>query len=93
MEFGRNIELHQNDTKFSRNSFLDEILSAIRQYCPLSVPARVALQKIFVPILTEYTINEYTLRKDLFTFAEEIPALNPNDYMVSYDVDYRYFIS
>ena len=55
------------------------ILSAIRT-CSYS------LAKFFVPILKEYTINEYTI-KDSFTFAEEIATLNPDHYMVSFDVE------
>lgn len=44
------------------------------------------LAKFFVPILAEYTTNDYTV-KDSFSFAEEIRKQNPDLYMASFDVD------
>ena len=55
------------------------ILSAIRT-CTYS------LAKFFVPILKEYTINEYTI-KDSFTFAEEVTEQDAELFMVSFDVE------
>ena len=55
------------------------ILSAIRT-CAYNVA------KFLVPILKEYTVNEYTI-KDSFTFAEEITDQNAEHYMVSFDVE------
>ena len=44
------------------------------------------LAKFFVPILKEYTINDYTL-KDSFSFAEEIGKQDASLFMTSFDVD------
>ena len=44
------------------------------------------LAKFFVPILKEYTVNEYTI-KDSFSFAKNITAQNSSLYMASFDVD------
>ena len=55
------------------------ILSAIRT-CAYN------LARFFVPILKEYTINEYTV-KDSFSFAEEIVEQDSKLYMVSFDVE------
>ena len=55
------------------------ILSAIRT-CAYN------LAKFFVPILKEFTINEYTV-KDSFSFADEIVEQDASLYMVSFDVE------
>ena len=43
------------------------------------------IAKFFVPILKQFTINEYTV-KDSFSFCKEIIDQNPNLYMASFDV-------
>ena len=45
-----------------------------------------SVAKFLVPILKEYTVNEYTI-KDSFTFAEEIADQNAEHYMVYFDVE------
>ena len=44
------------------------------------------LAKFFVPLLSEHSKNEFTL-KDSFSFAEDIAKQNVNLYMASFDVD------
>ena len=43
------------------------------------------LAKFFVPILKEYTINEYTVR-DSFSFCNEIQKQDSSFYMASFDI-------
>ena len=43
------------------------------------------LAKFFVPILKEYTINEYTVR-DSFSFCNEIRKQDSSFYMASFDI-------
>ena len=43
------------------------------------------LANFFVPILKEYTINEYTMR-DLFSFCNEIRKQDSSFYMASFDI-------
>ncbi|XP_066924802.1 uncharacterized protein [Clytia hemisphaerica] len=43
------------------------------------------MAKIFVPLLKEHTMNEYTV-KDSFSFANEIVEQNADLYMVSFDI-------
>ena len=40
---------------------------------------------LFVPILEQLTINEYTV-KDLFSFCKEILDEDPNLFMASFDI-------
>ena len=54
------------------------ILSAIGT-CNYNLP------NIFVPILKQFTINEYTV-KESFSFCKEILGRNPNLFMVSLDI-------
>ena len=55
------------------------ILSAIRT-CTYN------LAKFLVLVLTECTVNQYTI-KDSFTFAQEVTEQNVDHYMVSFDVE------
>ena len=43
------------------------------------------LLKSFVPILKQFTINEYTV-KDSFPFCKEILYQDPNLFMASFDI-------
>ena len=43
------------------------------------------LEKYFVPIIKQFTINEYTLR-DSFSFCKEIPYQEQNLFMVSFNI-------
>ena len=44
------------------------------------------MAKFFVPLLKDYTMNEYTV-KNSFCFAKEIVEQNANLDMVSFDVE------
>ena len=72
-------KIHKDKTNGQELPPFRPILSAIRT-CTYS------LAKFFVPILKEYTINEYTI-KDSFTFAEEVTEQNAELFMVSFDVE------
>ena len=43
------------------------------------------LAKFFVPVLKEFTVNEYTV-KDSFSFCKEIVSQNSDLFMASFDV-------
>ena len=58
-------------------------LAAIPLFC--AIPLFYNIAKFFVPILKQFTINEYTV-KDSFSFCKEIIDQNPNLYMASFDV-------
>ena len=63
--------------------------SEVPPFCPILSAIKTCsynLAKFFVPILKDFTINEYTI-KDLFSFAEEIVGQDSNLYMVSFDVE------
>ena len=72
-------KVHKDTTDGQELPPFRPILSAIRT-CTYN------LAKFFVPILKEYTTNEYTI-KDSFTFAEEVTGLKADHYMVSFDVE------
>ena len=44
------------------------------------------IAKFFVPILKDFTLNEYTVR-DLFSFCDEILEQDNNLYMASFDIE------
>ena len=44
------------------------------------------IAKFFVPILKDFTLNEYTVR-DSFSFCDEIQEQNNNLYMASFDIE------
>ena len=48
-------------------------------------PFSYNLAKFFVPILKEFTINEYTV-KDSFSFSNEIRNKSTSLYMASFDI-------
>ena len=72
-------KVHKDQTNGAELPPFRPILSAIRT-CSYN------LAKFFVPILKEFTINEYTV-KDSFSFAGEIVEQDSNLYMVSFDVE------
>jgi hypothetical protein len=72
-------KVHKDQTNGVELPPFRPILSAIRT-CAYN------LAKFFVPILKEFTINEYTV-KDSFSFAEEIVEQDSKLYMVSFDVE------
>ena len=49
------------------------------------VPVATTLQKVFVPVLEKFTINEYTV-KDPFSFCKEILDQDPNLLLASFDI-------
>ena len=72
-------KVHKDQTNGVELPPFRPILSAI-QTCAYN------LAKFFVPILKEFTINEYTV-KDSFSFAEEIVEQDAKLFMVSFDVE------
>ena len=44
------------------------------------------IAKFFVPILKDFTLNEYTVR-DSFSFCDEIQEQDNNLYMTSFDIE------
>ena len=55
------------------------ILSAMGN-CTYNIP------KFFVPVLKDFTLNEYTVR-DSFSFCDEIQEQDNNLYMTSFDIE------
>ena len=72
-------KVHKDQTNGVELPPFRPILSAIRT-CAYN------LAKFFVPILKDFTINEYTV-KDSFSFAEEIIEQDSKLFMVSFDVE------
>ena len=71
-------KVHKKPDELNRLPPLRQIILAIGA-CSYS------LAKFFVPILKEFTINEYTV-KDSFSFSNEIRNKSTSLYMVSFDI-------
>ena len=69
--------LHTNIKNILNNNKFRRILSAIGIY-------NYNLANFFVPMLKQFTINEYTV-KDSFSFSKEILDQDPNLFMASFD--------
>ena len=72
-------KVHKDQTNGLELPAFRPILSAIKT-CTYN------LAKFFVPLLKEFTINEYTV-KDSFSFADEIAEQDAKLFMVSFDVE------
>ena len=53
--------------------------------CPSTGTATYNLAKFFVPILKDFTVNEYTVR-DSFSFCKEIKDQDSTLFMASFDI-------
>ena len=71
-------KVHKKPDELNRLPPLRQIILAIGA-CSYS------LAKFFVPILKEFTINEYTV-KDSFSFSNEIRNKSTSLYMASFDI-------
>ena len=71
-------KVHKKPDELNRLPPLRQIILAIGA-CSYS------LAKLFVPILKEFTINEYTV-KDSFSFSNEIRNKSTSLYMASFDI-------
>ena len=71
-------KVHKKPDELNRLPPLRQIILAIGAWS-------YSLAKFFVPILKEFTINEYTV-KDSFSFSNEIRNKSTSLYMASFDI-------
>ena len=71
--------------KIHKGTSVNDLVPTFRPILSAIGTCNYSLAKYFIPILKQFTINEYTF-KDSFSFCKEIIDQDPNLFMASFDI-------